>query len=422
MRYKKTTLPSGLRVIIIPTKGNPAVTVMALVETGSNYETKGQNGLSHFLEHMMFKGTKRRPSSMDISHELDGLGAESNAFTSNEMTGYWAKAEKKHLKKLLDIISDMYLNPTLPKVELEKERGVILQEISMYEDLPQVKVWNVFASLLYGDTPAGRAILGPASNIKNFKREDFDSYRKAHYVAKKTLIVVAGDINETEVVREVKNLFKTIPDHKTITKQKVVDKQKSPQISVYKKKTDQTHLILGVRTFGAKDKRRASLSVLAGVLGGGMSSRLFQRLREKMGVCYYVRANDNEFTDHGQLAISAGVDNKRVVEVISALIEECNNLKTEFVPDSELKKVKDYMVGNFFMGLETTDSLANFYADQEITKGKNLTPFEIEKEIRKVTAKDIQKVAKEIFINKNLNLAVVGEGRDNLKLKKVLKF
>lgn len=171
MKYKKTVLPNGLRIITIPTHENPAVTVMVLVETGSNYESKQENGLSHFLEHMMFKGTTRRPTSLDISRELDGLGAQSNAFTSNEMTGYFAKAERKHLPKLLDIISDMYLNPTLPLAELEKERGVILQEIAMYEDLPQSKVWDIFSTLVYGETPAGRTILGPAENIKRFKRE-----------------------------------------------------------------------------------------------------------------------------------------------------------------------------------------------------------------------------------------------------------
>ncbi|MHB1330900.1 MAG: M16 family metallopeptidase, partial [Minisyncoccota bacterium] len=190
MKYKKTTLQNGLRIIHVPSKGNPSVTVMALVETGSNYEEKSQNGLSHFLEHMMFKGTTRRPTSLDISRELDSLGAQSNAFTSNEMTGYYAKAEKKHFKELLDIISDLYLNPTLPPAELEKERGVILQEISMYEDLPQHKVWDVFGELVYGDSPAGRTILGPSLNIKKFKRDDFQDYRKVHYVAKKTIIVI----------------------------------------------------------------------------------------------------------------------------------------------------------------------------------------------------------------------------------------
>lgn len=422
MKYKKTTLPNGLRIIHVPSKGNPSVTVMALVETGSNYEEKRQNGLSHFLEHMMFKGTTRRPTSLDISRELDSLGAQSNAFTSNEMTGYFAKSEKKHFKELLDIISDMYLNPTLPPAELEKERGVILQEISMYEDLPQHKVWDVFGELVYGDTPAGRTILGRSENIKKFTRDDFQDYRTAHYVAKKTVIVIAGDISSKQVVDGVKDLFASIPEHKKVGKEPVKEKQSSPQLSIHNKKTDQTHMIMGFRTFGAKDKRRAALAVLSGVLGRGMSSRLFQRLREDMGVCYYVRTGDSEFTDHGHFTISTGVDNKRVDEVVKAVLEECSKMKNEVVSDAELKKAKDYIIGNLYMGLETTDSLAEFYADQEITRGKIDTPYDMDKEIRKVTGEDVREVAEDIFKNNGLNLAIVGNIKNQAVIKKLLSI
>ncbi len=420
MQYKKITLPNGLRIIHVPVKGNPSVTVMALVETGSNYESKEENGLSHFLEHMVFKGTANRPKSSDITRELDGLGAQSNAFTGNEMTGYYAKAEKKHFKKLLEIIADLYLNPTLPATELEKERGVILQEISMYEDLPQRKVWNVFAELLYGDTPAGRTVLGPAKNIKKFKREDFETYRAKHYTAKKTLVVVAGDIKESELVKEVEKQFKDIRDAKKLGKEKVSSLQTFPQFKVFKKKTDQTHLILGFKTKPKSEKERAVLELLAGVLGKGMSSRLFERLREKMGVCYYVRASDNEHTDHGYFAISTGVDGKRVEEVVKALLEECKKLTQEIVSEVELNKVKDYLVGNMYMGLETTDSLVEFYADQEITRGKLFEPKYFEESLRKIGGRDVLKVAQELFRTEGLNLAVVGEGKDLPRLKKLL--
>lgn len=420
MKHKKHTLKNGLRVIHVPVKGNPSVTVMVLVEAGSNYESKAQNGLSHFLEHMMFKGTKSRPTSLQILNELDGLGAQSNAFTSNEMTGYWAKAEKKHFKKLFEIISDLYLNATLPEKELEKERGVILQEISMKEDMPQSKVWEVFSELLYGETPAGRSILGPVKNIKSFKRKDFEDYRKAHYVVNKTVVVVAGDIKEEAVLKEAKKAFASLKKAKRVTKLPVSEAQKSPQVALYKKETDQTHMILGFKTFGAKDKRRAALDVLSGVLGRGMSSRLFQRLREEMGVCYYVRTGADQYTDHGYLAISTGVDNHRVEEVVKALLEECQKLKTELVSEVELKKAKDYIVGNFFMGLETTDALAGYYSEQEITDGRILNPDQVEKEVSKVTAKDIQKVARDILNTNRLNLAVMGKFSDSARLRKLL--
>lgn len=422
MKFKKTTLPNGLRIITIPAKGNPAVTAMVVVETGSNYEKKNINGISHFLEHMCFKGTTNRPRSIDISKEFDSLGAQNNAFTGGELTGYYAKAEKKNFKKILSILSDMYLNPTFPEAELEKEKGVILQEISMNEDLPQRQVWHDFMKLVYGDTPAGRQTLGLVENIKKFKREDFINYRNKHYVAKGTLIVVAGDIAEKEVINEVKKQFKNISEEKKHNKEKVKDKQSKPELLVHHKKTDQAHLILGFRSFNAKNSKTSSLSVLSGVLARGMSSRLFQKLREEMGVCYYVRAGADPYTDHGYFGIFTGVDKKRIEEVIKVLLEECKKLITERVSEEELNKAKEYLIGNLYLNLETSDALADFYAEQEILKGSIKTPAEMEKDIRKVTSKDIQRVAKEIFQNKKLNLAIVGEVKNQNKVKDLLKI
>src|SRR3989344_229507 len=255
MNFKKTTLPNGLRVITAPIKDSPAVMVLVMVETGSNYETKEQGGLSHFLEHMCFKGTTKRPSAGLISKELDNLGATNNAFTGNEYTGYYAKAAKKHFAKLAEIISDLYLNPTVPAKDLETERGVILQEISMYEDLPQRKVWEVMDKLMYGDTPAGRPVICTVGNIKKFTRDEFVSYRAKHYVPSKTVFIVAGDVNEKAVLNEVKKHFKDIPKGKKIGKLPVKEKQKSSQMLIEQKKTDQTHMVLSLRTYGANDKR-----------------------------------------------------------------------------------------------------------------------------------------------------------------------
>lgn len=422
MSYKKSTLSNGLRVITVPAKGNPSVTVMVLVETGSNYEAKRENGLSHFLEHMCFKGTKNRPTSMDISRELDSIGAENNAFTSEEMTGYWAKADKKHLNNILDIVSDLYVNPVLPAVELEKERGVILQEISMYEDLPQRKVWEVLNELMYGDVPAGRPILGPAENIKRFKQKDFLDYRGTHYKADRTVLIVSGDVNHAEIVKQSKKLFRGIPTGKSKGKEPVKENQKAPAVKLYKKKTDQAHMVIGFRTFSAKNKDVPVLEILTTILGSGMSSRLFQRLREQMGACYYVRANNDESTDHGVLAVSTGINASRAEEVLKAILSECKDLAENPVSEEELKKAKEFTLGHMNMDLETSDSLAHFYGEQEITKGKLNTPAEVEKSIRKVSAKDVQKLAKKLFRNDNLNVAIIGNLPSDRGLKKVLKF
>ncbi len=420
MKYKKTTLPNGLRVISVPTQGNPAVMVLVMVETGSNYETREQNGLSHFLEHMCFKGTTMRPKAKDISKELDSLGAQNNAFTGNEYTGYYAKAAKRHFTKLFEIISDLYLNPTLPAEDLEKERGVILEEIAMYEDLPQRYVWQVLEELLYGDTPAGRPIIGPRANIKKFGRQEFVDYRNAHYVAPKTIVVVAGDVSEQAVLAETKKHFKDIPKGKRLSKLPVKEKQSNPGLKIHKKKTDQCHMVMAFRTYGAKDKRSAATSILAEILGKGMSSRLFTRLRDDMGACYYVRAGHDQCTDHGVFTIATGINVSRTNEVVKVLLEECKKLATIPVQKEELDKAKEHHVGHLYMNLETTDSLAEFYAGEEVATGKLKTPQEIEAEIRKVSAQDLMKIAKKIFTNGNLNLAIVGNIKDDKKLKKVL--
>ncbi|MEK7227352.1 MAG: pitrilysin family protein [Patescibacteria group bacterium] len=422
MKYKKTTLPNGLRVITVPTKGNPSVTTMVMVETGSNYETKEQNGLSHFLEHMCFKGTVNRPTALDIAREFDNMGAYNNAFTGNEYTGYYAKAENKHFKKILEILSDMYLNPAFPKDDLEKERGVILQEISMYEDLPQDNVWNVIGELMYGDTPAGRPIIGPKENIKRFTRQDFVDYRRKHYVAGKTIVVVAGDVNEKSVIREVRKNFSAIPQDKKVAKLPVKEKQKEPAIKVRKQKTNQTHLIMAFRAYDAKDKRFFALSVLNSILGGGMSGRLWQKIRHEMGACYYVHSSHEEHTDHGAMAISTGIEAARTAEVARAIIEECKKLKEIPVSDEELNKAKEYYLGHLFMHLETTHALAQFYGLEEVTSGKPQSPFDIEEAVRKVSAKEVLEVAKDLFKNENLNLAIVGNISDPKPIKKVLSF
>jgi predicted Zn-dependent peptidase len=422
MKYKKTVLENGLRVVTVPMKNNPTVTVFVLVEAGSKYENKKNNGISHFLEHMCFKGTKKRPNMSDISLELDSVGSHYNASTSQESTCYYAKAQYNHIDKLLDVVSDMYLNPLFDKKEIEKEKGVIIEEINMYEDLPQRKVEDVFNGLLYGDQPAGWNIAGPKENIRAMTREDFVDYRRQFYVPKATTVVVAGNINETKVLKDIKGIFSPVRGPGKGIKKKVIEKQAAPKISIFKKETDQTHLIFGVRTFDIHDRRNRVMKVLKGVLGGGMSSRLWQKLRDEMGVCYYVHVSHDALTDHGVFYISAGVDNKRVKEVIKVFISELNNLKTSLVSAKELKKVKQYLTGTIYLNLESSDDIAGFYGFQEIMNEKIKTPEDIKKEIESVTAEEVMALAKEIFTDAGLNLAIVGRFEDEGEFKKILKF
>jgi predicted Zn-dependent peptidase len=422
MKYTKTILENGLRVITIPMKDNPTVTVFALVEAGSKYETKEKNGISHFLEHMCFKGTINRPSSSDISTELDNIGSRYNAFTSQEYTGYYAKAQYAHVDKLLDIISDMYLNPLFDEKEIEKEKGVIIEEINMREDLPQYKVQNLITELVYGDQPAGWDITGPKENIKNISKADFITYRNNFYTSAATTVVVSGNFDEVKIIEKIRDIFEKMPKLEKGTKLKVVEAQAKPEISIFKKETDQTHIVMGVRTFNTYDKRDKVMDILVGVLDAGMSSRLFKKLRDEMGVCYYVSASQDALTDHGFFSVSAGVDSSRVKEVITVVLGELNRLKNELVDSVELQKVKQNLVGTMYLGLESSDSLAKFYGGQEIMNEKIKTPEEIKAEIESVTAEQVLSLAGEIFVDKGLNLAIVGRFEDKAEFVDILKF
>lgn len=422
MKFKKKVLKNGLRIVTVPMADNPTVTVLVLVEAGSKYETKKINGISHFLEHMCFKGTDKRPKAIDVSKELDSLGSQYNAFTSQEFTGYYAKSDARHFKQIFDVVSDIYLNATFPETELEKEKGVIIEEINMYEDMPHRHVQDLMMKLLYGDTPAGWNIAGEKKNILAMTRKDFIKYKKEHYVPKATLIVVAGKVSEKEVMREVKKVFGGLKGGAKKGKFKVHESQNRPKALVKYKETDQTHFVLGFRTHGTLYKGNPAISVLAAILGGGMSSRLFQRLREEMGVGYYVRSYNDVYTDHGFLQISAGVDNKRMDEVLVAVLEECRKLKNTEVLEEELNKVKEYLIGNMKLSLESTDDIANFYGTQEILKKDIKTSEDKAKEIRKVTARQIKDLATTIFQNKGLNLALIGPFKEEKHFLKTLKI
>ena len=399
---------------------NPAVTVLVMVETGSKYEKKETSGLSHFLEHMVFKGTPKRPKAIDISRELDGLGANYNAFTSQEYTGYYAKVDARHLDTALDIISDMYLNPLFPEGEIEKEKGVIIEEIKMYNDLPHNHVHDVLSELMFGDQPAGWSVLGNVENIKSFTRDDFMKYRQEHYVASATTVVISGAIDTDDVVKKVEKIFADIPAETKHEKVPVVESQSKPELKIEFKQTDQTHMVIALRTFSIFDKRLATMKILSAILGGGMSSRLFAKMRDELGICYYINSSHSAYTDHGDLTISAGVDNKRVEEAIREILVELKRMRNELVPADELKKVKDCIAGNMMLGLETSDDRADFIGFQQVIKKKIEQPEEMMEKMNAVTAEDVRNLAQEIFVDEKLNLAIIGPYKDTEMFSKIL--
>lgn len=419
--FKKQTLKNGLRVITVPMKEATSVTVLALFATGSKYEEKEMNGLSHFLEHMMFKGTKKRPTALSISEELDGVGGSYNAFTGDERTGYWVKVDYTHLDLALDIVADMLLNSRFDKKEMDKERGVIIEEMNMVKDNPRRYVWDLLGRLMYGDQPAGRDILGTKEIISIVSREKMAEYYMSQYGAENMILVVSGRFNQENILGKINRYFAKLNLQKPREKPRVVENQQHPEISVNFKQTDQTHWCLSFRAFDIFDKRRYALAVLSLILGEGMSSRLSIRIRERHGLAYTIRSGTDHSTDTGCLAIYAGVGNDKVKKALEETLDEIKKIKTKGITQAELKKAKDNFKGKTLISLETSDEWASFVGEQEIITRKIMMPKEVLKKINKLTRKDIIAVAKEIFQNEKMNLALIGPFKDDKEFRDILR-
>lgn len=422
MNYKKHTLSNGLRIILAPMQDTETVTVLVMTGVGSRYETRKENGLAHFLEHMFFKGTTKRPTALDISKELDAVGAEYNAYTGKDRTGYYAKVEARHADIALDVVSDIFMNAKIEQEEIDRERGAILQEINMYEDMPMRHINDLWERHLYGDTPLGWEIVGPKSNIKSFKRSDFMKYLARGYVSGNVVVGVAGKMDPKKMKHEIEKRFAHIRTGEKPAFKKATDKQSVPGVFLQHKKTDQTHMLLGVRTFDMNHPDRFAVAVLSTILGGGMSSRLFLSVRERRGLAYSVHTSADSYHDAGYLATQCGVEHENLEKTIEVILDEYQKIATEKVEAEELKKAKEYIKGKIAMGLEGSDDVVEYLVNQETLKGKIVLPKEFAKSIDKVTADDVLRVAKAIFTNKRLNLAVVGPHAHQKELEKLVKF
>ena len=422
MNYKKTTLKNGLRILTVPMKGTETATVIVMVGVGSRFEKEKEAGLSHFIEHMFFKGTKKRPTTQAISEELDAFGGEFNAFTSKDKTLYYAKVDSKHIHQAFDIVSDMFLNSKIEQAEINKERGTINQEINMYEDEPRRIVGDEFEKLLYKNNTLGREIIGYKKTVAKFKRKDFIEYMRKHYNASSTVICVAGKIDEKKVIADAKKYFGKFSKGNILRIDKIIENQKKPEVKIKFKKTDQTHFIIGNRAYCRDHKDRYVLGLLAIILGGNMSSRLFIEVRERRGLAYSVHTGGESYQDCGYIATQAGVEHEKLEKTIDVILKEYKKIAAKKVSQKELQKAKDFLKGRGVMGFEASDEVAMFYVDQEINKEKILNLKEVFTKINAVTAEDILRVAKDIFKNKTLNCAIIGPHRNNKKIKKILNI
>ena len=419
--YQKHRLKNGIRIITAPMKGTKTATVLVLVGTGSKNENKNNNGISHFLEHMFFKGTKKRPTKLDISKELDKIGGTFNAFTGKEHTGFWAKVDKSHSNIALDVISDMLLNSKFSVKDIEEERGTVIEELNMFLDNPMMKIPFLFEEVLYPNHPMGWDIGGTKETMNSVRRKDFVDYYKKYYNGDNTIVVIAGNFNEKEIRNKIKKYFISSSRNKSGKQIKAYDKQSKPEILLEYKKTDQTHLCLGVRGYNTDHKDKYVLSILSVILGGNMSARLYTSIVEK-GWAYYIYTSPENYKDVGYFMAQSGVNNKKCLEAIKIILDEFRKIKEKKISAEEIKRAKGYLKGRMSIALESSDAVANFVANQEVATGKILTIQEKFAKLEAVTAGDLMRVARDIFVDEKLNLALIGPFRDEKKFRKILKF
>ena len=420
--YKKTTLKNGLRIITVRQTETQAAAVFVLVKTGSKFETKEISGISHFLEHMYFKGTEKMKRPRDVAEKLDKVGGSFNAFTGEECTGYYAKVDSAHFDIALEWVSDIFLNSKIPASEIEKERGVIIEELNMYKENPIMHIDQVWKEVLYGDQPAGWDVGGTKESVMAIKRPQILKYIKNAYKPSNTVVCVAGNFDEADVIKKIDNYFSVMESGKPISKVPVSEEQTTPQIRICNRKISQTNMVVGFRTCSIFDDKHYALNVISAFLGGMMSSRLFEQIREKMGAAYYIRSSSDNDTDTGYLSVSSGVENGKLFLVIESILKEFRKLKKQKVSEEELRKAKDYIKGKMILGLEGSDSKASYYGGQELMTDTIRTPEEVMAKIEAVTSEDILEIANEFFVNEKLNLAILGPFKDKEEFKNILKI
>jgi predicted Zn-dependent peptidase len=409
--YQRQTLPNGLRVLTAPMAEAQSVSCFVMLSAGSRYETRDTNGIAHFAEHMFFKGTDRRPTARQLAGEVDAIGGEFNAFTSKEYTGYFVKCAAEHRDVALDVLVDMLRNSKFDSSEIEREKGVIIEEMNMYFDTPRDFIDGVYEQLVYGDHPLGWDIIGRKETVQGASRETFLDYTGQWYKPSRMVVGIGGRTGEG-LLERIDDLLGGLEDAPTGSPAPAEPLPDGARVRVHTKASDQAHITLGVRSRPLVDPDRYVLMVLSTVLGGGMSSRLFTEVRERRGLAYYVFATNHSYTDTGSLYAQAGVDIERIDEAVSTVATELKKIAAETVPADELRKAKNFAKGRFVLQIESPHGLIMFGLRREVLEGGAAEPEEVLAGLEAVTAEDVQRVAQELIDDESLRLAVIGPFED----------
>lgn len=421
MHYTKEVLKNGLTIVKVPSRDVESVVVDIFVKTGSRSESSKEAGISHFLEHFLFKGTAKFPTAMAISEIIDGIGGDTNAATGQESTQFYIKSRSSFLPLIFEILTDMVQAPLFNTEELEREKGVIIEELNMYLDQPPTVASENLDLLMWGKEPLGQPIIGRKETIMGFQPKDFREYMKKHYCPGNMIIGIGGNFKEKELDALIKKYWSKLPAKKGGGWKRVTEKQNKPRLKLEFKETEQAHWALGFRAFDDNDKRNSAVAVLSSILGGGMSSRLFNEIREKRGLAYYVSSGSVSFQDVGQFIIRAGVQVGKIEESISVTMSEIRRICESVVGEQELGKAKEYIKGRSSLALEDSQVKLDWYLEQAAFKKNIKTPQEAFEKIDKVTAKDVLKVAQEIFQVNKASLSIIGPYKDDKKFKKLLR-
>ena len=418
--FEREVLPNGLRVLTAPMPQAQSVTCFVMLAAGSRYETPETNGIAHFAEHMFFKGTERRPTARDIAGEIDSIGGEFNAFTGKEYTGYYVKCAAEHRDVALDVLIDMLRNSKFDPDEIEREKGVIVEEMNMYFDTPRDMVDDVYEELLYGDQPLGWRVIGRKEAVRAASRETFLDYVGRWYTPARVVVGIGGRIDIDLLPRIEMLLGDLSGDDAAAPEPARLAATDGARVKVHSKDSDQAHFCLGVPSYPLEHPDRYALQLLTTVLGGGMSSRLFTEVRERRGLAYYIFGINHSYTDAGSLYSQAGVDIDRIDEAVATVVGELRRIADEPVPADELQKARSYAKGRFVLQLESPHGTILFGLRREVLEARVAEPTEVLAGLDAVTAEDVQRVAQDVIGRNGVSLAIVGPFDDAERFEKAL--
>ncbi len=421
LRIHRETMPTGLRLVVVPMEGTSTVSLMIIVGTGSRHEVSRESGISHFLEHIFFKGSKKRPTTRHIAEAIDRVGGEFNAFTSKEVTAFWAKAGARHAALLVDVISDMLIQPLFDPTEIDRERGVITEEINMYEDTPLQSIDEFAEEVLYANHPLGRQIIGTKESIARLPRSAFLRYVGRQYSVRNAVACLAGNVGAAEGLALLKTALAAFPKGRPATPKPFQGEWGKRRVAVKEKQTDQAHVIVASPGVSYTHPDRTAVDLLTSILGGSMSSRLFLEVRERRGLAYSVRTGPQRFTDVGHVATQAGVDPGKMPQAVRVILREYAKMRTTLVSRTELAKARDNAKGRLLLKLESSEEVAQFAAGQEALTRRILTVEDVFARLDAVTPQDIRRVARACLAPRAVRIIAIAPRQDVGTLEKLLR-